>query len=106
MLFVCSDIQQPAQLGRFLGRWNALDRRIRQALKKKGKDNLYRNRLNQYVEENFLLSEEFGRKYRAMRMLRNQIVHDNLSPSLEEYARIMDQIDELTDYLKTHYGVA
>lgn len=95
-----------AQLGRFLGRWNALDRRIRQALRKMGKPNLYRNRLNQYVEEDFLLSEEFGRKYREMRMLRNQIVHDNLSPSQEEYSRIMAQIDDLTEYLKTHYGIA
>lgn len=95
-----------AQLGRFLGRWNALDRRIRQALKKQGHANLYRNRLNQLVEEEGLLSKEFGRKYREMRMLRNQIVHDNLSPSLEEYARIMEQIDALTDYLKTHYGIS
>ena len=95
-----------AQLGRFLGRWNALDRRIRQALKQKGHANLYRNRLNQLVEEEGILSREFGRKYREMRMLRNQIVHDNLSPSREEYARIMEQIDALTEYLKTHYNIS
>lgn len=95
-----------AQLGRFIGRWNALDRRIREALRKKGKPNLYRNRLNQYVEVDFLLSEEFGRKYRELRMLRNQIVHDNLSPTQEEYSQIMAQIDELTEFLKIHYHIS
>ena len=94
-----------SQLGRFLGRWNALDRRIRQALKQLGYPNLYRNRLNQLVEGEFLLTREFGKKYREMRMLRNQIVHDNLSPTLEEYSRIMAQIDELTEFLKSRYHV-
>ena len=95
-----------AQLGHFLGRWNALDRRIREALKQKNKDNLYRTTLNRLVEEEFLLSEDFGRQYRQLRMLRNQIVHGNLSPSVEDYHHIMAQIDELTGYLKTHYGVS
>ncbi len=95
-----------AQLGRFLGRWNALDRRIREALKQQKEDNLYRTTLNRLVEEEFLLSEDFGRQYRQLRMLRNQIVHGNLSPSVEDYHHIMAQIDELTGYLKTHYGVS
>ena len=95
-----------AQLGRFLGRWNALDKRIREALRLNGYPNLYRTTLNRLVEERFVLSESFGRQYRELRMLRNQIVHDNLSPSMEEYRHIMAQIDELTEFLKTQYHIS
>ena len=95
-----------AQLGKFLGRWNALDRRIREALKQEGHANLYRATLNRLVEEQFALSEDFGRKYRELRILRNQIVHGNLAPSRENYRRIMAQIEELNRYLKAHYNLS
>ena len=95
-----------AQLGRFLGRWHALDRRIREALRLEGHPDLYRTTLNRLVEERFVLSEDFGQQYRELRLLRNQIVHDNLSPSMEDYRRIMARIDELTKYLKTRYNIS
>ena len=95
-----------AQLGKFLGRWNALDRRIREALKQQNHPNLYRATLNRLVEEQFALSEDFGRQYRELRMLRNQIVHGNLAPSREDYRRIMAQIEELNRYLKAHYNLS
>lgn len=85
-----------AQLGRFLGRWNKLDDKIRMALRRNGHANLYRNRLNELVEKNYVLSEEFGVTYRHLRMLRNDIVHGQLTPSLGEFRQLMADIENLS----------
>lgn len=88
-----------AQLGKFLRRWNTLDTRIRAALRRKGYDNIYRNRMNELVEKEYLLSEEFGVTYRRLRMLRNDIVHGQHTPSLEEFNQLMDEIEKLSSGL-------
>lgn len=84
-----------ADLGKFLRRWNTLDTRIRAALRRKGYENIYRNRMNELVEKEYLLSEEFGVAYRRLRMIRNDIVHGQLSPSRDAFDRLMADIDAL-----------
>lgn len=89
-----------AQLGRFLGRWNGLDDKIRAALRRMGHGNLYRNQLNELVEKEFVLSRDFGVTYRRLRMLRNEIVHGQLTPSPEEFDDLMKSIEALSAMLE------
>ena len=84
-----------AQLGRFLGRWNTLDDKIKKALRREGYENPYRNQLHKLVEKDYILSEEIGNAYHELRMLRNGIVYGELNPSEEELNQILDAIDEL-----------
>lgn len=84
-----------AQLGRFLGRWNTLDDKVKKALQREGYEIPYRNLLHKLVEKDFILSEEIGNTYHDLRMLRNGIVYGELNPSEEELNQILDAIDEL-----------
>jgi hypothetical protein len=85
-----------AQLGRFLGRWNTLDDKVKKALQREGYEIPYRNLLHKLVEKDFILSEEIGSTYHELRMLRNGIVYGELNPSEEELNQILDAIDELS----------
>lgn len=84
-----------AQLGRFLGRWNTLDDKVKKALQREGYEIPYRNQLHKLVEKDYILSEEIGNIYHDLRMLRNGIVYGELNPSEEELNSILAEIDEL-----------
>ena len=89
-----------AQLGRFLGRWNSLDDKLKKALKREGHENIYRSQMQKLVEKDFLLSEEIGNTYHELRMLRNGIVYGELNPSEEELNALLQEIDQLASLLE------
>lgn len=94
-----------AKLGKFLGKWNVLEDKIKKALRKQGYKYINRPEVLQLVEGQYLLSVNFGKAYNRLRHARNKLVHGYVVPSPSEYDQLISDIEWMERYLKDEFGV-
>lgn len=102
-----SDVQtlSEAKLGKFLGKWNVLEDKIKKVLRNQGYKYVKRSEMLQLVEEQYLLSVRFGKTYNHLRQARNKLVHGYVAPSPSEYDRLISDIEWMEEYLKNEFGI-
>lgn len=74
-------VSDPALLGEYLVDWINLQRRLRAALRPHGFQGSSDSDVYRFVGENFDLSQELRKRYRAVHLERNKVIHGNITPS-------------------------
>ena len=94
-----------AKIGGFLGKWNALEALVRKALRAQGCKGSNNTITWRYMVEERKLSEPICELYYTLRLERNRIVHGNRLPDGEKFLRLERDMAQLTQMIKTEYGV-
>lgn len=96
------DAISDSQVGNFLGKWNALEDKLRRALLRQG----YRDSfLLRPVHLKQILGEEMFSVLNEVQMERNRIVHGYQLPDKAEFRQIMEDMERLRAWLEQEYGV-
>lgn len=88
----------------FLSKWNALEDRIKKALRGLGYVKFTRIEILQLIERQFVLTEEFAKKYQLLRKTRNQVVHGQVLPTKIELENLISEIESLSTWLDDFFN--
>ena len=94
-----------AKLGLYLTKWNTLEDLTRKAVKKLGYPCSRMEHSWHYVMEEQVLPEDFAALYRVLRLQRNAIVHSNRLPEEQRFARLMEDMERLSQMLKETFDI-
>ena len=94
-----------AQLDSFQRRWNALEDRVKKTLVHMGQVPDSRTTKLMMVEVDHALTREFADEFNRLRAIRGQLVYGYLAPSRQDMKTLLADIERLTKFLQTEYGV-
>ena len=99
------ETQNQAQLGRFMSRWNELERDIQASLRIRGYK-AYNSAITwRLVVEEYALTGPIREAYHRLRLERNKIVHGYVPTSAASFERLNAEMDRVMEMLKEEYGV-
>ena len=94
-----------AQLGRFMTKWNKLERAMHAALRAQGYK-AYNGAITwRLVVEEYALTGPIREAYHRLRLARNNIIHGYIPPTSAAFDRINAEVDRLLELLREIYGV-
>ena len=94
-----------AQLGRFMTKWNKLERAMHAALRAQGYK-AYNGAITwRLVVEEYALTGPIREAYHRLRLARNNIIHGYIPPTSAAFDRINAEVDRLLELLEEIYGV-
>ena len=99
------ETEHQAQLGKFMSRWNELEKAIQAALRTRGYK-AYNSAITwRLVVEEYALTGPIRESYHRLRLERNKIVHGYLPSTANGFKRINAEMDRLLALLKEEYDV-
>ena len=99
------ETQHQVQLGKFMTRWNKLEKAVQSALRAQG-FKAYNSAITwRLVVEEYALTGPIREAYHRLRLERNKIVHGYIPPTAAGFERINGELDRLMDLLREEYGV-
>ena len=99
------ETEHQAQLGKFMSRWNELEKAIQAALRTRGYK-AYNSAITwRLVVEEYALTGPIREIYHRLRLERNKIVHGYLPSTANGFKRINAEMDRLLALLKEEYDV-
>lgn len=99
------DTAAEEQLNKFQLRWNRLENRTKKALQALGQPTDDRTIKLLSIGVDYALTREFSNDFNRLRAIRNKLVYNHIAPSREEMDGLLADIDRLTKFLQTEYGV-
>ena len=94
-----------AQLGRFMSKWNKLEKAVQAALKTRGYK-AYNSAVTWHlVVEEYALTGPIREAYHRLRLERNKIVHGYVPTTAAGFERLNAEVDHLLELLNEEYGV-
>lgn len=94
-----------AQLGKFMSKWNKLEKAIQAALKTRGYKAYNSTVTWRLVVEEYALTGPIREAYHRLRLERNKIVHGYVPTTAAGFERLNEEMDKLLEMLKEEYGV-
>ena len=94
-----------AQLGKFMSKWNKLEKAIQAALKTRGYKAYNSTVTWRLVVEEYALTGPIREAYHRLRLERNKIVHGYVPTTAAGFERLNEEMDKLLEMLKDEYGV-
>ena len=93
------------QLGKFMAKWNKLEKSVQAALKTRGYK-AYNSAVTWHlVVEEYALTGPIRESYHRLRLERNKIVHGYVPTTAAGFERLNAEMDLLLEMLKEEYGV-
>ena len=93
------------QLGKFMAKWNKLEKSVQAALKTRGYK-AYNSAVTWHlVVEEYALTGPIRESYHRLRLERNKIVHGYVPTTAAGFERLNAEMDHLLEMLKEEYGV-
>ena len=93
------------QLGKFMAKWNKLEKAIQMALRTQGYKAYSSTVTWRLVVEEYALTGPIREAYHRLRLERNKIVHGYVPTTAAGFERLNEEMDRLLDLLKEEYGV-
>lgn len=93
------------QLGKFMAKWNKLEKAIQAALKTRGYKAYNSTVTWRLVVEEYALTGPIRESYHRLRLERNKIVHGYVPTTAAGFERLNAEMDNLMEMLKEEYGV-
>ena len=99
------ETRHQVQLGKFMSKWNKLERAIQLALRTRGYK-AYNGAVTWHlVVEEYALTGPIREAYHRLRLERNKIVHGYVPATAASFERLNAEVDRLLDLLREMYGV-
>ena len=93
------------QLGKFMSKWNKLEKAIQAALRTRGYKAYNSTVTWRLVVEEYALTGPIREAYHRLRLERNKIVHGYVPTTAAGFERLNEEMDKLLEMLKEEYGV-
>ena len=93
------------QLGKFMTKWNKLEKAIQTALRARGYKAYNSVVTWRLVVEEYALTGPIREAYHRLRLERNKIVHGYVPTTVEGFERINAEVDRLMEILRQEYDV-
>ena len=93
------------QLGKFMAKWNKLEKAVQAALKTRGYKAYNSTVTWRLVVEEYALTGPIRESYHRLRLERNKIVHGYVPTTAAGFERLNAEMDLLLEMLKEEYGV-
>ena len=93
------------QLGKFMAKWNKLEKAIQAALRTRGYKAYNSTVTWRLVVEEYALTGPIREAYHRLRLERNKIVHGYVPTTAAGFDRLNADMDNLLEMLKEEYGV-